>query len=265
MLGLDVGINALTLSLLVFLLVMAFMAGLVDAAVGGGGLIQIPALFGTLTQIAPASLLGTNKFASVFGTASAAWRYSHQVDIAWRSTLPAAVAAFIGSWEGAQITSLLPAKWMRPLVLVLLIAMAIYSFRKNELGVQHMPRWQGQAKLVFSVLAGFFIGFYDGFFGPGTGMFLLFVWVRFFGYDFLHAAATSKVINAATNAAALCYFVPHGYIVWFLAVAMACANLLGAQLGARVTIKYGAAFVRKLFLALVCALIAKMAWQIVIS
>ncbi|MFM9835382.1 MAG: sulfite exporter TauE/SafE family protein [Methylophilaceae bacterium] len=242
---------------------MAFIAGLVDAVVGGGGLIQIPALFSSLTTSTPASLLGTNKFSSVFGTASAAWRYSHQVQIPWRTAAPAALSAFAGSWLGARMTTLLPIEWMRPAVLLLLIGIAIYTFRRHELGSTHEPRWQGKTLLCFAMLGGACIGFYDGFFGPGTGMFLLFMWVQVFGFDFLHATATTKVVNASTNAAALVYFVPNGHILWAYALPMAITNIIGAQIGTRLAIEHGTAFIRKLFLFLVCFLIAKMAWQFV--
>ena len=256
-------LDGLTLYTLIFLIIMAFIAGLIDAAVGGGGLIQVPALFSTLTTTAPAALLGTNKFSSLFGTASAAWRYSHQVKIPWRTAAPAALSAFAGSWFGARITSLLPLEWMRPIVLLLLIAITIYTFQRHELGSTHSPRWQGKTQLLFALLGGACIGFYDGFFGPGTGMFLLFMWVRIFGFDFLHATATTKVVNASTNAAALGYFVPNGYILWGYAIPMAFANIIGAQIGSKLAMKHGTAFIRKLFLVLACVLIAKMAWQIV--
>ncbi|MFM9913890.1 MAG: sulfite exporter TauE/SafE family protein [Methylophilaceae bacterium] len=247
---------------LLFLIVMAFMAGLVDAMVGGGGLIQIPALFSTLTTATPSSLLGTNKFSSFFGTASAALRYSRKVQIPWRTAAPAALAAFAGSWSGAGLTDLLPVSWMRPLVLLLLVAIAFYTFRRHELGEYHAPKWKGKLQVILALCAGASIGFYDGFFGPGTGTFLLFIWVRGFGFDFLHATATAKVVNATTNAAALVYFVPHGHILWAYALPMAVSNIVGAQIGSRLALKHGASFIRKLFLVLVCLLITKMAWQI---
>jgi uncharacterized membrane protein YfcA len=250
------------LNTLIFLIFMSFIAGLVDAVVGGGGLIQIPALFSSLTSSTPASLLGTNKFSSVFGTASAAWKYSQQIQIPWRTAAPASLTAFAGSWLGARMTSLLPIEWMRPVILILLVFIAIYTFRRQELGLNHAPRWKGRIQLLLALLGGGCIGFYDGFFGPGTGMFFLFLWVRVFGFDFLHATAITKVVNASTNAAALVYFVPNRHILWVYALPMALTNIIGAQIGTRLAIKHGTSLIRTLFLCLVFILITKMAWQL---
>lgn len=248
-------------SLLFALVFAAFIAGAIDAVVGGGGLIQIPALFAAYPGAAPATLFGTNKFASVFGTANATWRYARQVNMPWRTILPAAIAAFLLSYAGAAAVAWLPKDAVRPLILVLLIGAAAYTLVRKDFGQVHQPAHGGHRELLYAVLLGGVIGFYDGFFGPGTGSFLIFLFVRFFGFDFLHASAGAKVVNVATNLAALAYFLPNGYIMLLLAVCMAVANVAGSVAGTWLALRHGSGFVRKVFLLVVGVLIVKFAWD----
>jgi uncharacterized membrane protein YfcA len=243
------------------LMVGGFSAGLIDSIVGGGGLIQVPLLFTSLPKELPATLLGTNKLSSVFGTTYAAWRYAKRVELPWRTTLPAALAAFAGAYLGAMAVAWLPGELMRPLILGLLIVVAIYTFQGKDFGSAHQPRYSGNTELTFALLAGGIIGFYDGFFGPGTGSFLIFLFIRFFGFDFLHASAAAKVVNVATNLAALCYFVPHGYLLPVLAISMAASNILGSFVGTHLALRHGNGFVRIVFLCVVSALILKFAYD----
>jgi uncharacterized membrane protein YfcA len=248
-------------SAILFLLLAAFFAGAIDAVVGGGGLIQIPALFAVYPAESAATLFGTNKCASVVGTANATWRYARQVKMPWRTILPAAVAAFILSYAGAAAVAWLPKDAVRPLILILLIGAAIYTLRRKDFGQVHQPAHSGHKELIYAILLGGLIGFYDGFFGPGTGSFLIFHFVRFFGFDFLHASAGAKVVNVATNLAALAYFVPNGYVIALLAALMAIANVSGSIAGTALALKHGSSFVRKVFLILVGVLIVKFAWD----
>ena len=249
----------LTLS---FLCAISFLAGLIDAAVGGGGLIQIPALFNALPNMSVPALFGTNKMASAMGTLSAARSYLRQVTIPWRLVLPMAAAAFVMSFAGAAAVSLIPKEVMRPLVLVLLIVMAVYTFRKKTLGAVHAPVAIGRRELVVGMLIGGAIGFYDGLFGPGTGSFLMFLFVRFFAFDFLHASASAKVVNLSTNIAALSFFIPTGNVLFGYALPMAVCNVAGAMVGSHIAMRKGAGFVRILFLLLVSVLILKLAYDI---
>ena len=244
-----------------WLVAAAFLAGLVDAVVGGGGLIQSPALFAAQPGVAPATLFGTNKFASVFGTANAAWRYARRVEMPWRTILPAAIAAFALSYAGAAAVAWLPKDAVRPLILILLIFSAVYTLLKKDFGQLHRPAHSGRRELAYAVLLGGVIGFYDGFFGPGTGSFLIFLFIRFFGFDFLHASAGSKVVNVATNLAALAYFLPAGHIIAALAVGMAVANVAGSITGTWLALKHGSGFIRIVFLVVVGVLIVKFAWD----
>ncbi|QKV58300.1 MAG: TSUP family transporter [Dechloromonas sp.] len=248
---------------LLVLVFAAFFAGAVDAVVGGGGLIQIPALFAVHPGESAATLFGTNKCASIVGTANATRRYARSVVMPWRTILPAALAAFALSYAGAAAVAWLPKDAVRPLILVLLVLAAIYTLKKKEFGEQHRPAHSGRRELLYALLLGGVIGFYDGFFGPGTGSFLIFLFVRFFGFDFLHASASAKVVNVATNLAALLYFVPNGYVLPVLAAVMAAANVAGSQAGTWLALRHGSRFVRRVFLVLVAALIVKFAWDTV--
>jgi uncharacterized membrane protein YfcA len=243
------------------LLIAAFMAGGIDAVVGGGGLIQIPALFTAFPGYLPATLFGTNKMASVVGTASAAWRYARQIDIPWRTVFPAASMAFLFSFIGAMAVSWLPKESLRPLLLILLLFAAIYTLRKPNFGDSHQPLGKGWYSFGLSLFSGAVIGFYDGFFGPGTGSFLIFLFIRLFGFDFLHASASAKLVNVATNLAALAYFIPHDFYLPALALLMAVCNLAGAQFGVRFALRYGNGFVRSVFLVTVFLLIGRFAWD----
>jgi len=245
---------------LMFLGLAAFCAGFVDAIVGGGGLIQVPALFGSFPSQSAASLFGTNKVASVSGTSFAAWRYLRVVRLPWTVVVPAVLSAGVFSWVGASLVSLLPRVVAQPLVLFLLVVVAAATLRKPTLGLVHEPRFEGGRAMLASALVGSALGFYDGFFGPGTGAFLIFVFVRWFGYDFLHASAASKMVNVTTNFGALLFFIPQGEVIWAAAFVMAGCNIAGSFLGTRTAVRRGSAFVRVFFLGLLAVMILRMAW-----
>ena len=237
----------------------AFLAGMVDAVVGGGGLIQIPLLFSVFPQAAPATLFGTNKLASVFGTAGAAVQYSRRVSIPWSAAGPAALAAAIGSWSGARAVVLFPPAALRPLILVLLVLVALYTFLRKDFGIHHRRLASAGRECGLAILIGAALGFYDGFFGPGTGSFLIFLFIRILGMDFLHASVSAKIVNVSTNLAAIAVFVSHGAVFWQVALVMACCNLLGSRVGTGLALRHGAVFIRKAFLAVVLVLILRFA------
>lgn len=197
-------------AVLAALCVFAFAAGLIDAAVGGGGLIQLPALLNLFPQTPPATLYGTNKVAAVCGTSFAARSFIRRVKIPWSLVLPAAISAFMFSFAGAATVSLIPPGVLRPLILVLLVLMAIYTFWKKDFGKLHKPSRVGRRESAIAIALGGLIGFYDGVFGPGTGSFLIFLFIRFFALDFVHASASAKVVNIATNVASLVFLHSHG-------------------------------------------------------
>lgn len=239
----------------------AFLAGLVDAVVGGGGLIQIPVLFAAFPRELPATLLGTSKLAGIFGTSAAALNYARRVRVAWSAAAPAAAAAFVLSFAGAYTVTKVPADFVRLLLPCILVAVAIYTFRKKDFGSVHAPVHSGNAERYFAIAMGAGIGFYDGFFGPGTGSFLMFLFVRFFGFDFLSASAAAKIVNVACNLSALMWFGYSGHILWQLGLMMAVCQIAGSLVGTKLAIKHGSGFVRRLFLVVVTLLIAKTSYD----
>lgn len=243
---------------------VAFFAGFIDAVVGGGGLVQIPALFTMYPKEVPATLFGTSKLAGVFGTSAAAINYARRVRVAWSAVLPAAVAAFALSFAGAYTVTRVPADFVRTLLPFILLGVAIYTFRKKDLGTVHAPAHTGLTEKLAAVATGAIIGFYDGFFGPGTGSFLIFMFVRFFGFDFLSASAAAKVVNVACNVSALLWFGYSGHLLWQLGLLMAVCGVSGSLLGTRMAMKHGSGFVRQLFLVVVTLLILKTGYDAVI-
>ncbi len=244
------------------LILAAFCAGFVDAVAGGGGLIQVPALLAVMPEAPVATLFGTNKLSSIFGTATAAWRYSRRVAIPWGVVVPVAISAFVFSFIGAASVAWFPVELVRPVVFVLLLLVVAYVALQPNLGVSEgadevvHPLWR-------SLVVGAGLGFYDGFFGPGTGSFLVFCFVRVFGMGFLGASGAAKVVNLATNAAALSFFLPAGNVLLMLGLVMAVANVVGAQLGARAALRGGSVWVRRVFLGVSMALVIKIGWGLI--
>ena len=246
-----------------FVLVAAFGAGFIDALAGGGGLIQLPALFAAFPQAPHTTLLGTGKLAGLAGTSSAIARFIRHVQLDWSLVLPAAAGAFVASLLGAWIATTVSPERFRALVPLLLTFVLVYTLLHRDLGRDHRPRIiDRRARWLAAGTAGA-IGLYDGFFGPGTGSFLMFLFVRLFGLDFLHASASAKIVNASTNTAAVVVFGLTGELFWLLGLAMAACNVVGAQFGSHLAIRRGSALVRKVFLGVVGTLIAKTAWDAV--
>lgn len=235
----------------------SLLAGFVDSIVGGGGLILVPALFATFPTTAPATLFGTNKGASIWGTAMATLQYSRRVSMPWRVMLPAAGAGLVASLGGAWLLTQVSPEYLRRALPFVLLLVLLYTLAKKELGRHHAPRLAGMAEVLAACGIGALVGFYDGFFGPGTGSFIVFLLVRVLGYDFLHASAGAKLINTATNFSALVLFALKGHVWWHFAVAMALANVLGSLAGTHMALKHGTGFVRGVFLLVVSALILK--------
>lgn len=242
---------------LLFVTLASALAGFVDSIVGGGGLILVPALFATFPGAPPAAMLGTNKSASLWGAAFSSWRYTRRVKIMWPPLLVAALMTFGGACLGAwTVTQISPALLRQALPFILLAVLA-YTWARKDLGREHAPRWHGiQHGLLLSGL-GAVVGFYDGFFGPGAGSFFVFLLVRGFGYDFLHASANAKLLNTSSNAAALLLLGLTGHVWWHLALPLALANIAGSWLGTHMALRHGAGFVRGMFLLVVGALIVK--------
>ncbi|WP_024930767.1 TSUP family transporter [Methylophilus sp. OH31] len=236
----------------------AFLAGVMDAMVGGGGLVTVPALLSTYTSLPPALLLGTNKCSSVFGTTVAAWRYSHRVQLDWTWLAPAALVAFVGAGLGAWTLTWMDPQFLRKLLPWVLLLVLVYTLKSPQFGLHHAPiRQSARARLWLALAIGAGIGWYDGFFGPGTGSFFIFLLVRWLGQDFLHASASAKVLNATTNLAALLMLAATGHVWWQVGLVMAAANVAGSLVGTALALKHGAGLVRRVFMLVVVLLILK--------
>ncbi len=249
------------MSELPLLALAALLAGFIDAVAGGGGLVQVPALFNALPTESPATIFGTNKGSSIFGTANAAWRYARRIPMPWDIALPAAASAFVFSFIGAATVAWLPKEVVRPLVLAMMIVVVVYTAVKPDFGALQGKALPAGKVRPWALVAGAVLGFYDGFFGPGAGSFMIFAFVGVFGMDFLRASSSAKIVNLATNAAALSFFIPTGHILWVIALTMAVFNIAGAFVGTRLALRHGSGFVRWVFLAVSTILIGKFGYD----
>lgn len=229
------------------LILAGFLAGFVDAIAGGGGLITVPVLL--LCGLSPAQALATNKLQGAFGAGTAALAYSRAglVDLGgqWRLAALAALASGLG----AVLALVLPPDLLRAAMPWLLIGAALYFALKPGLSDADRPR--RMAPLAFAALAVPAVGFYDGFFGPGTGSLFMVAFVVLAGQGMLKATAHTKLLNLASNVGALVIFALGGQVLWALGLAMAAAQVAGASLGARTAMRRGSAIIRPL-LVLVC-------------
>ncbi len=200
---------------------------------------QLPALLVGLPGASPAQLLATNKFGSIFGTATSSITYYRRVRPDLRTALPMAAVAYVGSIGGALIGLHIPKSAFNPIILVLLVLVGAYTILKPDLGKESIRRYDGARHTVLAMLTGFVIGVYDGALGPGTGSFLVFALVGLLGYNFLEASAKAKIANFATNLGALTVFLPMGLVLFKVGAVIAVANLIGGYVGARTAVLEG--------------------------
>lgn len=248
--------EGLTPAALPLLLLAALTAGWIDAVVGGGGLLQLPALL-LVPGITPVQALATNKLSSVLGTTTSAVTYARRVHPDLRTALPMAAVALVSSAAGASVAALLPAAVFKPVIVLALVGIGVFTLLRPSLGVQTALRHGGRRHHGTAAGIGAVVGFYDGVLGPGTGSFLVFALVSLLGYDFLNASAKAKIVNVATNLGALLVFVPHGSVFWGLGLLMGTANLLGGYLGSRTATARGSRFIRVAFLVVVAVLVVR--------
>lgn len=241
--------------------IAAFAAGFIDAVVGGGGLVQTPAMLITFPNAPVASLLGTVKIPSFCGTAVSAYHYNKRIDINWKLIVWIALAAFGAAMFGSYMVSVLNNAVLKPIILTVLVVVALFTYTRKSLGQQHAEIPFAEA-LWKGVIAGLLIGFYDGFIGPGTGSFLVLVFITIIGHDFMHASAHAKMVNLATNLASIIYFTSTGNIMFELAIPMAICNMAGGWAGTKMALLKGNKFIRIFFLLVVSATIMRFAWDI---
>jgi hypothetical protein len=246
-----------TYSVLALLALAALAAGFVDAVVGGGGLIQLPALLIGLPHAAPVELLATNKLSSICGTTVSSATYYQRIRPDPKTFVPLMLFAFAGSAAGAAVASNIPRSAFDPIVLVALVVVGAYVLFKPSMGEVTELRFAGHHHTAAAVVTGLAVGFYDGALGPGTGSFFVVSLVGLLGYSFLEATAKARLANWATNLAALCVFVPQGAVLWKTGLVLGVCNLAGGYLGARTAVSRGAGFVRVFFIVVVSAFIVR--------
>lgn len=246
---------------LIIVCIAAFAAGFIDAVVGGGGLVQTPAMLITFPNAPVATLLGTVKIPSFCGTAVSAYQYSKRIDIRWKLIVWVALAAFSAAMFGSYMVSVLNNGILKPIILCVLVLVALFTYTRKTLGQQHdeIPYTEALWK---GIVAGLLIGFYDGFIGPGTGSFLVLVFITIIGHDFMHASAHAKMINLATNLASIIYFSFTGNIMFELAIPMAICNMAGGWAGTKMALLKGNRFIRIFFLLVVTGTIIRFAYDI---
>jgi len=248
--------------LIALLCFFAFLAGFVDAMVGGGGLVQLPAMFILQPQLTLVQTLATNKTASFFGTSVATARYIKRVDIDWRHLAPAIISAFIGSFCGALLVSYIHKEQFMPFIICILLLVLVYTVFRKNLGLHHnVKRLSSLKYYLFAIGTGSIIGMYDGMIGPGTGSFLIFAFIVLFRLRFLHASANAKLLNCVTNFSALTFFFVRGNILWHIALPVGAANMLGNYIGSHIALKKGSGFIRIFFIVVVLALILKLSYD----
>ncbi len=250
---------------LIFLAFLSFVAGFIDSVVGGGGLIQLPALLINLPNASIPTLFGTNKIAALAGTSISAVQYSKKIKFNYKILFTIAFFAATASYLGAKTVSYMNVNTLKPLILAILILIAIYTFFKKDLGSIQTKRLSQQKMLLYGSLIGLSIGFYDGFFGPGTGSFLVLAFVVVFGFEFVEASAYSKVINCVTNVFALIVFIKQGDYIIELAIIMGVCNIIGNIIGTKMALKRGNTFVRTVFLVIVSLMIIRYGYDIFYS
>ena len=238
-------------------------AGFVDAVVGGGGLIQLPALVLGLPGASPVQVLATNKLAGSCGTSVSSVTYYRRVRPDPGTFVPLMVVAFVGSAAGALVASHLPEALFEPVILVALIVVGAYVLFKPDLGRITELRFAGHRHTLAAMGAGLCIGFYDGALGPGTGSFFVFTLVGLLGYSFLEASAKARIANWATNVAALLVFALQGAVLWKIGLVVGACNLLGSYVGARTAVSRGSGFVRVFFVLVVGAFILKIGADVI--
>ena len=242
---------------LALLLLAGFAAGWIDAVVGGGGLIQLPALL-LFPGMTPVQALATNKLGSIFGTTTSAITYYRRTSPDLRTAIPMALCALAGAFGGAGIAVILPTELIEPIIVAALVAVLLFTIAKPKAGELSRLKYTGQGHYLRAILIGVVIGGYDGMIGPGTGSFLIIAMVTVLGYSFLQASAKAKIVNLATNLGALLLFLPGGHVLIGLGLAMGVMNMLGGYLGARMAISKGSRFIRIIFVIVVSALILKL-------
>lgn len=249
-------------TIILLLCLAAFAAGFIDAIVGGGGLIQTPVGLILLPSLPVATVIGTLKVPAFSGTSFAAFQYLKKVDLNWKLLGIMMLLAFPSAFLGSTLLTYVSNDFMKPLLLVVLSFLVVYTYAKKNFGQQIEKNISNKRQLLNAVAISFVVGLYDGFIGPGTGSFLVVAFIAIMGFDFLHASANAKMVNLATNFGSICLFMLKGKIIWAIAIPMAASNALGGWLGAKLAINKGNSFIRIFFLVVVIGTLVRFAYDV---
>lgn len=242
---------------LAILLAAAFVAGFVDAIAGGGGLITLPVLM--LSGVPPVQALATNKIQGMFGAGTAAFSYARSGHVDLKAQAPAALLAAAASFGGALLVTVLPTEWIRMILPVLLIGIALFFALRP--GLDDSDRSRRLSPLVFALTAVPLVAGYDGLLGPGAGSFYMLAFVLLSGYGILKATAHTKLLNFASNVGGLIAFALVAQPLWLLGLAMGVVQIAGARLGAKMALKQGAKVIKPLLVLTSLSLAAKLLWE----
>jgi uncharacterized protein len=250
---------------IISIIILSFLAGFIDAVVGGGGLIQVPALLISLPSTPISTIFGTNKIAALAGTSISAFQYSKRIKFNYKILIIVSICAGIASFLGAKVVTYINVNTLKPVILIILVVIAIYTFVKKDLGTIQTKNLPINQQLKYGSLIGLLVGFYDGFFGPGTGSFFVLGFVVILGFEFVQASAYSKIINCMTNVTALIVFLQQGSYLLELAIVMAICNMTGNIIGAILALKKGNNFVRSIFLFIVILMILRYGYDVFVK
>ena len=247
---------------IIILCIAAFAAGFIDSIVGGGGLVQTPATLITLPQYPVATLLGTTKIPSLFGTSIAAFQYAFKVNIRWKLLVVMCSIALLAAYAGSATVSMVSNAFMKPVIFIMLVLVFIYTYTKKDFGLVHEREVPEKTTFVWCIIIALLIGFYDGFIGPGAGSFLILFFISILGFDFLKASAHAKLVNVATNIGSIIFFSGSGHILYHYALPMALCNFVGSIFGSRLAILKGNKFIRVFFLVVITGTIIRFGYDI---
>nr|WP_269154423.1 sulfite exporter TauE/SafE family protein [Shewanella schlegeliana] len=240
--------------------VIALISGIAQATVGGGGLLQLPALFNAMPGVAVPIVIGTNKLALLASGIHNVRRYAFSIELPWRLIVPAIISGCIFAFIGSSLLDDVSESWFKPILLVIMIALAIYTFRNKDLGEKASEPLFTHHQRKVSAVMGAILGFYQGMFGPATLSFAILGNIRAFGMDFLHAMASSQVLSTLFNVSALVWFISHGYFDIKLAAIMTIGTLTGSIIGTRIALIGGNRVIKILFIMMLLIEIGRYSW-----
>jgi hypothetical protein len=248
----------MTLTAVIFICVAGFIAAAVDSIAGGGGMISLPAILAA--GVPPHLALGTNKFASTFASFTSTLKFARSLKINFKLAAFQIPATILGSALGVKTVLSIPESFLNILIVVMIFTVALYTIFKKDFGQNNHFKGLTPKNLTIGVTFAFALGFYDGFFGPGTGSFLIFLFISVFGFDFTSAAGNGKILNFVSNIVSLILFALGGKIVYLVGIPMAISMIFGAWVGTHIAIKNGAKVIKPIFVTIAVLLIIKLVY-----